>query len=310
MIIASSIYSKQRLFLEKTIKTSKISHAYLFSGPKGVGKKEMALWFALKLNPGLKPDLGQKYTSLILVTPEGENKQQEIISIDQVLEIKKKLSLHSPRDSYRIVIIDQAQLMTTRAQNVLLKVLEEPYGKTVFILTADCSRKLLETIYSRCQNVKFNLIAKEKIKQWLKKEKNLSSEKAEKIAWLSHGRWGKANNYLNSPSRIKEDYLFFEKINNFCQSSLWERFEYEKEFCSQRATLVYFLESYLSYLRDLILAKDDTNKNSFQQFDQTKLNYSWEQLGNLAALGQEILTLLTSTNINARLAFGQIIINF
>ena len=80
MIIASSIYSKQRLFLEKTIETSKISHAYLFSGPKGVGKKEMALWFALKLNPGLKTDLGQKYTSLILVTPEGENKQQEIIS--------------------------------------------------------------------------------------------------------------------------------------------------------------------------------------------------------------------------------------
>jgi DNA polymerase-3 subunit delta' len=309
MIIDPSVYSKQQSFLEKAIKVSRISHAYLFSGPKGIGKKEIALWFAHKLNPELETDLRQKYTNLILIEPEGENKQQAIISIEQVLEIKKKLSLHSPEDNYRVVIIDQAQLMTTRAQNVLLKVLEEPYGKTVFILTADCSRKLLKTIYSRCQNVKFNLIAKEKIEQWLKKEKGLPLGKAEKIAWLSHGRWGEANDYLGSPSREEEDFLFFEKINNFCQSPLWERFEYEREFCSKRAKLIYFLEFYLSYLRDLILAKDNASANSSQQFNREKPNYSWEQLGNLATLGQEILTLLTSTNINARLALGQIIIN-
>jgi len=149
-------------FLEKSLKNKQIAHAYLFYGPKHLGKKTIAENFAEML-------LGQpivNHPAIYFVKrerKEKENKMAQNISIEQIRELERKLSLSSFLNSYKIGIIEEAETMSIEAANSLLKTLEEPTPKTVIILLASNISVLPATIVSRCQVLKFLPVAKEKI---------------------------------------------------------------------------------------------------------------------------------------------------
>lgn len=117
----------------------KLSHAYLFVGKKNL--KNKALKFAKKIQDNL-PDLH------IL-------EAEKSIKIKQVRELQRLLSLKPYSGKYKIAIIPEAHLMTTEAQNALLKTLEEPSGQAILILTSPSEFLLLPTIISRCQIKRF-----------------------------------------------------------------------------------------------------------------------------------------------------------
>jgi DNA polymerase-3 subunit delta' len=135
-----------------------------------------------------------------------QNKQGQI-GVDEASEIVKKLSLKSFEGGYKIMIIWMADKMNTEASNKLLKLLEEPPSKTVFILIAENEKNILQTILSRCQVLKFNPLNPNEIQEALVAKYNTPRHEATLIARQSQGNYNKALQLLQN----KENDLPFEK---------------------------------------------------------------------------------------------------
>ncbi len=187
-------------FLEKSLKNEQTSHAYLFYGPAHLGKKTVAEKFSEAV-------LGQpilNHPDVYLVgreRSEKENKLAKNISIEQVRELLRKLSLSSFLNSYKIGIIEEAETLSTEAANSLLKTLEEPTPKTVIILLSTSVSALPATIISRCQALKFLPVAKEKIYDHLL-NLGASRDEARDLAGIS---WGKPGLALDFWQNRKEE---------------------------------------------------------------------------------------------------------
>ncbi len=134
-----------------------------------------------------------------------DNKQGQI-GVDEAQDIVKKLSLKSYEGGYKVMLIWMAEKMNTSASNKLLKLIEEPPAKTIFILIAEEEELILQTIRSRCQVLHFPLLAEETIANGLI-DKGLPREEALRLAHQADGNFNKALDLMNSDS---ED-LVFEK---------------------------------------------------------------------------------------------------
>lgn len=149
--------------LQKILKSKKIPHAFLFSGPKGTGKTSAARIVAKTLNcphkkhndePCLKCEICQEITigsSLDLMEIDAASNR----GIDDIRNLREKIKLSPVKCQYKVYIIDEVHMLTTEAFNALLKTLEEPPAHAVFILCTTEPQKLPKTIISRCMELKF-----------------------------------------------------------------------------------------------------------------------------------------------------------
>jgi DNA polymerase-3 subunit delta' len=135
-----------------------------------------------------------------------KNKQGEI-RVDDAQEILKSLSLKSYEGGYKIMIIWMADKLNTAASNKLLKLLEEPTDKTVFILISENEEDIIQTIRSRCQVLHFNGLPEKIIADALVSKENIESKTAVKIAHQAQGNYNKALQLLQPDS----ESVFFEK---------------------------------------------------------------------------------------------------
>jgi DNA polymerase-3 subunit delta' len=135
-----------------------------------------------------------------------DNKQGQI-GVDEALEIVKSLSLKSYEGGYKVMLIWMAEKMNIACANKLLKLIEEPPAKTVFILIAEEEEQIIKTIKSRCQLLHFPPLSENEIKQGLMKNYGLDESVAIKIAHQSNGNFNKACDLIYQDS---ED-LQFEK---------------------------------------------------------------------------------------------------
>ena len=120
-----------------------------------------------------------------------DNKQGQI-GVDEAQDIVKSLSLKAYEGGYKVMIIWMAEKMNTSASNKLLKLIEEPPNKTVFILIAEDEEQIITTIKSRCQLLHFPPLAEFDVKEALIKAYNLNDAEATKIAHQSNGNYNKA----------------------------------------------------------------------------------------------------------------------
>ncbi|AXT61861.1 DNA polymerase III subunit delta' [Aquimarina sp. AD10] len=127
----------------------------------------------------------------------GIEKKQGQIGVDEALEIVKKLSLKSYEGGYKVMLIWMANKMNIAASNKLLKLIEEPPEKTVFILIAEDEEQLIQTIRSRCQVLHFPPLGEQVIKDVLLEKENLSDSEASKIAHQANGDYSKALHLLH-----------------------------------------------------------------------------------------------------------------
>lgn len=154
--------------LQCAIKNQHIAHAYLFTGPEGVGKKKAALALAQYLNceaantvtfsscqrcPSCIQAMAGSHPDIMLLEPDGAS-----IKIEQIRNLLSKVSRCNYESAYKVIVINDAHLMTEQAANCLLKTLEEPTEHTVFILIAAQVQNLPITILSRCQQIQFNFL--------------------------------------------------------------------------------------------------------------------------------------------------------
>ena len=135
-----------------------------------------------------------------------KNKQGEI-RVDDAQEILKSLALKSYEGGYKVMIIYMADKLNTAASNKLLKLLEEPTDKTVFILISENEEDIIQTIRSRCQVLHFNGLPEKTISEALVSRENIDSKTAVKIAHQAQGNYNKALQLLQPDS----ESVFFEK---------------------------------------------------------------------------------------------------
>jgi len=150
--------------LQKILKSKKVPHAFLFSGPKGTGKTSAARIIAKTINcphkkhqeePCNRCDICQEITnvsSLDLIEIDAASNR----GIDDIRNLREKIKLSPAKCQYKVYIIDEAHMLTAEAFNALLKTLEEPPAHAVFILCTTEAQKIPKTILSRCLQIKFH----------------------------------------------------------------------------------------------------------------------------------------------------------
>lgn len=164
--------------LLKSLETGKISHAYLFVGPRGCGKTSVARILAHEVN-GFKYEIEDDYVDIIEI--DGASNR----GIDNIRELREKVMIAPTSGKYKIYIIDEVHMLTKEAFNALLKTLEEPPEHAIFIMATTDAYKVPVTITSRAQVYTFKLASMETMLDFLKsvcdKEKIQITEDALKI---------------------------------------------------------------------------------------------------------------------------------
>jgi len=136
-------HQKQWEFLKSKFGANQLSHAYLFTGTDGIGKKYFAKEFS--------EFIGCKFPDLMII----ESDEKKEIPVAKIREVQNFLAYKSYNGGFKIVVVDDAHLMNQEAQSCFLKTLEEPKGQTILFLISSKPDMLLSTIYSRCQTMKF-----------------------------------------------------------------------------------------------------------------------------------------------------------
>ena len=168
--------------LTNAITTDKISHAYLFTGPRGTGKTSTARIFAKSLNctegPTIHPcgkcgnciDITNSTPMDVIEIDAASNR-----SVEDAQHILERVMYAPVNSRYKIYIIDEVHMLSTTAFNALLKTLEEPPKNVIFILATTEVHKVLDTIKSRCQRYDFKRITTDNIVEHLRKISKLEN---------------------------------------------------------------------------------------------------------------------------------------
>jgi len=162
--------------LKGSVESGRISHAYLFSGPKGTGKTTVARILAKALNcekgPTSSPCMACEHCKAITAGNDIDVIEIDAASnrgIDEIRDLRESTRFVPARSRKKIFIIDEAHMLTVQAFNALLKTLEEPPEYVVFILATTEPQKLPETILSRCQRFDFKRIPDVSMLEFLRK---------------------------------------------------------------------------------------------------------------------------------------------
>lgn len=260
--------------LKRSLEKGNLGHAYLISGPPHVGKMTLALTLAQALNCRSSdspcgtcsqclriaalshPDV--QVVTLGSAVSEEERSRSEI-GITQVRnDIQHWASLPPFEGGYRVFIIGEAELLSEEAANCMLKTLEEPQEKVVFMLLTSEPKRLPETVISRCQRLDLKPVAVEKITASLV-QRGLSLEKAGLISRISGGRPGWAFSAANDETALDLRADRVEHLIDLIEGNLDSRFEYAGDlsarFTQKKAEVRETLEDWLGVWRDLLLIK-------------------------------------------------------
>ena len=166
--------------LKNQIKTNRLTHAYLFVGPRGTGKTSIAKIFAKTINCENHED-GCSCEKCEICKASNSNENIDIIEmdaasnngVDEIRDIRTHVTLLPTISKYKVYIVDEVHMLTASAFNALLKTLEEPPKHVIFILATTEPQKVPLTIMSRCQSFEFksipvNLMKEKMIKLFLK----------------------------------------------------------------------------------------------------------------------------------------------
>ena len=172
--------------LKQAVEQEKISHAYLFSGPRGTGKTSVAKIFAKAMNCPNQVG-GEPCNNCYICQAVTDGSLEDVIEmdaasnngVDEIREIRDKSTYAPSLARYKVYIIDEVHMLSTGAFNALLKTLEEPTQNVVFILATTELHKIPATILSRVQRFEFKSIKTQDIKehiQYILEKENISSE--------------------------------------------------------------------------------------------------------------------------------------
>lgn len=250
--------------LQNAIRLEKVSHAYIFSGERGTGKKLLASLFAMTLqceehgiSPCMKCEsckkaLSKNHPDIISITHEKPNS----IGIEEIREqLINDVEIRPYSGRFKIYIIDEAQKLTLQAQNALLKTIEEPPAYAVIILLTDNLDILLPTITSRCVTLGLKPVSDNMVKNYLMDQMNIPDYQAEVDASFAQGNIGKAKRAATSAefSELMQNAL--KILKNSKEMQLYELIAVMKEMSQEKQNIYDYLDLFAMWFRDVLLFK-------------------------------------------------------
>lgn len=269
--------------LMNAISLNRISHAYIFSGPRGVGKTTTARILAKALNceKGTTPHPCNKCERCIRIT---EGYSMDVIEIDgasnrgidDIRDLRNKVKFAPVEGKYKVYIIDEVHMLTTEAFNALLKTLEEPPSHVVFIFATTAPHKIPNTILSRCQWFNFRRISLEdiinKLKMIIKDEKlEIDDQTLNIIARSSTGSMRDAESILDQIIAycgkeitlqnvrevlgIIEEDVFFNFVDTIIKNDAVKGIEIVNRIADLGGDASQFIKNLMEYVHNLSLIK-------------------------------------------------------
>ena len=300
--------SEIKKILASSVKNGTITHAYLFSGPRGTGKTTMAKILAKMVNC-LNPTNGNacnKCESCLNILNSNDVIEIDAASnngVDEIRDLREKANLVPSNAKYKVYIIDEVHMLTTQAFNALLKTLEEPPKHVIFVLATTEYYKIPLTITSRCQKFQFNKISNEDIVGRLREiadlEKiDIDEDALIEIAKISDGGMRDSINFLDQLRSFSSNKITIDDVDEVCgnisSSDMVNLLSSIKNNDYENITMFFenmningknygkFLENMIGFLKDLILYKQNVShkyiKNDVNVFNSINSLYSINEL--------------------------------
>ncbi len=278
--------------LKNSIRLNKVSHAYLFVGDKGVGKKTVAKAFAQTLQckeKGINPCM--KCKSCIQAS-EGTHldiktitHEKTAISVD---EIRNQLVNDAPITPYvgpyKIYIVPDAHLLNTASQNAMLKTIEEPPSYAIIILIADNKEALLPTILSRCVTINFMPLSKEKITRYLMERQMVPDYAAMQAAVFSQGSIEKAVKIAMSKEYSEKKEQLIGLLREIDKVGISQVMSYARDNGEDKEFFSDMMWVCRCWYKDVLMLKatSDLNevlfKDEYRYLKKQASNYSFEDI--------------------------------
>lgn len=249
--------------LQRAIIHQHVAHAYLFSGPEGVGKRTTALAFAQYLNctnkhqntlhscedcPSCIQTVSGNHPDLLVLDPDGTS-----IKIEQIRNLMNKAALRSYEGGYKVILINDAHTMTEQAANCLLKTLEEPVPQTVFILVTSQAQSLPVTILSRCQQIQFQLLLPPVVQELLMAIYPEKQSQIGLVTALAKGSVKTGSEILSNESYAAARNSLYELLSQLQQSSPSQILLWCEQWDKNKKMVKSLLELSQLWFHDLLL---------------------------------------------------------
>ena len=304
--------------LKNSIINNKISHAYIFSGPRGTGKTSIAKIFSKAVNclETTDGDLCNHCTNCLTNFDE----EIDIIEIDaasnngvdEIREIRNNVKLMPVHLKYKVYIIDEVHMLSTSAFNALLKTLEEPPKHVIFILATTEFNKIPSTVISRCQKFDFkkitNIQIENRLKYILKQEnRSISDEVIRLISKLSDGGLRDAINMIDQAISLEKDNITIDNIYNLIgdisEEKEFELFKYItsgniketlkliNNFYEEGKNFINICERLQLLVRNIIIF-NNTDNYFEKDYESKLLDFSHIKLDYCEKLSEELFNLI------------------
>lgn len=292
--------------LSAQLESNNLSHGYIILGPEGTGKEYLARKFSKYIL--CKSQKGDDCDSCIRFDHDSHPdfilvNGKEGIKIDDVREAIERISLSPNLSSFKVLLFTKAENLGIEAANALLKTFEEPPADSIIILTAISEKSLPQTIVSRGQKIKLNVLNKNDIQDILLRE--FSKDEIDKVLEYSSGSIGDARKMLADPKILEEKKKYYTDIEKLLLSaSVIEKFKiienYEKEKKLKDFFDVFAQEVFFAIAREMGQPVMGVVNDSFRDIT----------LENLALLGHKTLKTYQNLeyNINLKLALEEMIL--
>lgn len=282
-------------FFDQSIKNNKISHSYLLVGPQSVGKFKVAGELAKKLSGGVI-DTIENHPDISVIN------QDSTIKIEQIRDLIHYLCLSPYNLKYKIAIINNIEQLSVEAANSILKTLEEPTPNSILILIANELNKVLPTIISRCQIIRFSLVKELGLERGL--TQLLSFAPSKEILALAAGRPGIAIKLATDSELLEQKKNNFNNIKLMVSKDASDRLGAAKQIIEKENIEDLLVDWLLNFREELMFKLGILKESSLQS------NFSIKNLGRI--LREIIITdnLNKNTNVNNLLAIENLILRF
>ena len=261
--------------IREMIQAGQFPNAVIFSGLEGIGKKKIAKLTAMSLlceaednKPcgkcsACRAFMADSHPDYYHMEPD-RSKANPIIKIDQVRALQREVSLMPVMSNLRMVIIDDAELMNSAAQNCLLKTIEEPSGLSKFILITSNRSRLLMTLLSRCMIINFERLRETNIEKELERR---GIANAAEIAVIASGSIGQALKLAeNDGLKIREDTLkFLELLSNMTIEDIF--IKGQSISAQTRENFRNWIIHFQKILRDVLIVNTDVEHDYYYNRD-------------------------------------------